>query len=195
MKSRTVYLLFTDTGSYLSRLIHLYTKEPLNHVSIALDRELTEVYSFGRKQPNNPFIGGFVKEQIFSPYLNNSVCEIYALKVTENEYECIQSLIQNIEIEKEKYRYNFIGLFGVMMKIKITRRAAYFCSEFVATILQGVTDLSLSKDPSFTTPEDIRNSPNLELIYQGILLDYKDTIFVDSLSSTEEPSFSYISNL
>lgn len=40
-------------------------QEPLNHVSIALDRELTEVYSFGRKQPDNPFIGGFVKEDIF----------------------------------------------------------------------------------------------------------------------------------
>lgn len=126
MKSKSVYLLFTDTGSYLSRLIHLYTHEPLNHVSIALDRELTEVYSFGRKQPNNPFIGGFVKEDIFSPYLNQSRCEIYELKVTEKEYEYIKTFIQHIEIDKEKYRYNFIGLFGVMMKIKITRQTAFF---------------------------------------------------------------------
>lgn len=187
-------MLFTDTGSYLSRLIHLYTKEPLNHVSIALDRELKEVYSFGRKQPNNPFIGGFVKEDIFSAYLNRSTCEIYALQVTEKEYECICSLIQNIEIEKDKYRYNFIGLFGVMMKIKITRRAAFFCSQFVATILQHVSSLSLTKDPCFTTPEDIRSAPNLELVYKGVLLHYKNTA-IDSLPSTEQPSLSYISNL
>jgi len=192
MKSKTVYLLFTDTGSYLSRLIHLYTHEPLNHVSIALDRELTEVYSFGRKQPNNPFIGGFVKEDIFSPYLNQSRCEIYELKVTEKEYEYIKSFIQHIEIDKEKYRYNFIGLFGVMMKIKITRQTAFFCSQFVATILQNVTSLPLTKDPYFTTPEDIRSAPNLKLIYEGVLLHYKD---IDSLSLTEQPSLSYISNL
>ncbi|MFD1064597.1 hypothetical protein [Oceanobacillus locisalsi] len=192
MKSRTVYLLFTDTGSYLSRLIHLYTREPLNHVSIALDRELTEVYSFGRKQPNNPFIGGFVKEDISSPFLNQARCEIYELEVSRKEYECIQSFIKHIEIDKEKYRYNFIGLIGIMMKIKITRETAFFCSQFVATILQNVTSLPLTKDPYFTTPEDIRSTPSLKLVYEGVLLHYKD---MDSLSETEQPSLSYISNL
>ncbi|WP_040978173.1 hypothetical protein [Oceanobacillus jeddahense] len=194
MKSKTVYLLFTDTGSYLSRLIHLYTREPLNHVSIALDRELTEVYSFGRKQPNNPFIGGFVKEDIFSPFLNQSRCEIYELEVTGKEYESIKTFIKNIEIDKDKYRYNFIGLFGIMMKIKITRQTAFFCSQFVATILQNVTSLSLTKDPYFTTPEDIRSAPNLKLVYEGVLLSYKDTMNIDPLSPTEQPSLSYISN-
>ncbi|WP_080872257.1 hypothetical protein [Oceanobacillus timonensis] len=192
MKSRTVYLLFTDTGSYLSRLIHLYTQEPLNHVSIALDRELTEVYSFGRKQPNNPFIGGFVKEDISSPFLNQSRCEIYELEVTRKEYEYITSFIQHIEIDKEKYRYNFIGLIGVMMNVKITRQTAFFCSQFVATILQNVTSLPLTKDPYFTTPEDIRSASNLKLVYEGVLLQYKN---IDSLSETEQPSLSYISNL
>lgn len=190
MKSRTVYLLFTDTGSYLSRLIHLYTKEPLNHVSIALDRELTEVYSFGRKQPNNPFVGGFVKEDISTPYLNNALCEIYALHVTEQEFECIQKMIRSIEVDKDKYRYNFVGLFGVMLKIKVSRRAAYFCSQFVATVLQNISNFTLDKQPCFTTPEDIRSSPELEIIYEGTLMHYQDEIKLKmSLTPSEQPSF------
>lgn len=62
----------------------------------------------------------------------------------------------------------------------------------MATILQNVTSLPLTKDPYFTTPEDIRSAPNLKLIYEGVLLHYKD---IDSLSLTEQPSLSYISNL
>ncbi|MUV37483.1 hypothetical protein JNUCC1_01289 [Lentibacillus sp. JNUCC-1] len=57
MGEQTVYFLFTDTGTYLSKAINYCTKQPLNHVSIGFDDELSEVYSFGRKRPKNPFIG------------------------------------------------------------------------------------------------------------------------------------------
>jgi hypothetical protein len=60
MTEKKVYILLTNTGSFLTKLIKLYTKKPYNHASIAFDYELSEVYSFGRKTARNPVIGGFV---------------------------------------------------------------------------------------------------------------------------------------
>ena len=71
MTENKVYILLTDTGSLLTKLIKLYTKKPYNHASISFDFELSEVYSFGRKKVENPFHGGFVKEKIYRKgYLN-----------------------------------------------------------------------------------------------------------------------------
>lgn len=64
MTEKQVYILLTNTGSLLTKLIKIYTKKPYNHASIAFDRNLSEVYSFGRKAARNPFIGGFVKDRI-----------------------------------------------------------------------------------------------------------------------------------
>lgn len=172
---REVYLLFTDTGSYLSKAINLYTKKPLNHVSIGFNKDLTEVYSFGRKQPNNPFIGGFVKENIKGPFLRNASCAIYRFHVSNEDYQYIRNHIKNIEKKQNLYRYNFIGLFGVMLHIKINRKSAYFCSQFVATVLQHISTFQFKKPPYFTTPSDLRELEGLELVYEGTL-DYYDPL-------------------
>ena len=64
MSEKAIYILLTDTGTWFSRAIKLYTGAPYNHASIALDEELNELYSFGRKVYTNPFSAGFVQEHI-----------------------------------------------------------------------------------------------------------------------------------
>ena len=71
MTEKKVYILLTDTGTLFTKLIKLYTKKPYNHASISFDLELLEVYSFGRKTARNPFIGGFVKEDVNKGYPAN----------------------------------------------------------------------------------------------------------------------------
>ncbi|MED4476449.1 hypothetical protein [Oceanobacillus caeni] len=44
MTERKVYILLTDTGTFFTKLIKLYTKKPYNHASISFDSELSEVY-------------------------------------------------------------------------------------------------------------------------------------------------------
>ena len=45
MSTKNIYIILTDTGTLLSRMIKLYTKDELNHVSISFDDQLSEVYS------------------------------------------------------------------------------------------------------------------------------------------------------
>ena len=65
---RKVYLVLTYTGTILSRIVKFYTKKEYSHVSIALDENLEEMYSFGRLNPYVAFIGGFVHEKIDKRY-------------------------------------------------------------------------------------------------------------------------------
>ncbi|MBR7796688.1 hypothetical protein GT022_11605 [Agaribacter marinus] len=172
MGEKVIYFLFTDTGTNLAKAINFFTKQSLNHVSIGFDHELTEVYSFGRKRPRNPFIGGFVKEDIRSDFMKKSDCAVYQFTVADHECEKIVKNIKDIERQQHKYRYNFIGLFGILLQIEINRKCALFCSQFVATVLRGVPSFSLKKPACFITPADIRNHEGMELIYKGKLGDY-----------------------
>ena len=103
---------------------------------IVFNPELTEVYSFGRKTVYNPFIGGFVKEDMHSVLFQQADCSLYSLTVTHHQFEKMHSYIRVMDIQKEAYRYNFIGLFGVLLKKPIDRKNAFFCSQFVATVLK-----------------------------------------------------------
>lgn len=46
---QSVFILLTNTGTFLTRVIKSYTRAPYNHASISFNRELSELYSFGRK--------------------------------------------------------------------------------------------------------------------------------------------------
>lgn len=170
--SRQIYVLLTDTGTLFTRLIRVFTRASLNHASIAFDQELKEVYSFGRKKPNNPLIGGFVKEDLSGELFNSAACAVYCCTVSDETYEQIRKHIQEIEKNEHQYKYNFIGLFGVLFKIRIRRKYAYFCSQFVATILQDNGVMVSSKLPMFVSPKDLEQAPVLHEVYRGCLQQY-----------------------
>ncbi|RCX18646.1 hypothetical protein DFP94_106180 [Fontibacillus phaseoli] len=170
-----IYLLLTDTGTMLNRVIKSYTGQPYNHASIAFDAELNEVYSFGRKTANNPFIGGFVGEDIHSALFRQAECAVYSLNVTPDEYQKMYRYIQEFAMRKERYRYNFIGLFGVMVQKPIQRKHAFFCSEFVASVLRKGKVLYYDKDPSLLEPSELPHSANFQLVFEGRVQDYYQT--------------------
>lgn len=173
MEEREIYFLFTDTGTSLARLINFFTKKDLNHVSVSFSKDFQTLYSFGRKRPRNPFIGGFVHEDITSDFMANADCAIYSQPISELDYEKMMEKIKEIEARQHDYRYNFIGLFGVLFRIKIERRSALFCSQFVATVVQESDKFIFEKPPCFVTPFDIRNLPGNQLVYEGKLKDYQ----------------------
>lgn len=195
MGKKVIYFVFTDTGTNLSRIINYCTRQSLNHVSIGFDDQLKELYSFGRTQPKNPFSGGFVREDIKSDFLKDASCAIYAYHTTEEEYERVLSNIKQIESIQHHYRYNFIGLIGVLFRIQIKRKNAFFCSEFVATMLQDAESIQLSKPSYFVTPADIRAEISMNLIYEGKLGNYQtemDQQQAKKRNSLEKQSFIFI---
>ena len=79
---RKIYIILTHTGTLLSNIIKFYMGCEFSHVSIALDEQLEQMYSFGRLHPYNPFLGGFVHEYIkqgtFKRF-QNTTAKVYCL--------------------------------------------------------------------------------------------------------------------
>ena len=97
---KKIYIVLTHTGTNLSKIIKYYTKNEFSHVSIALDKELKQMYSFGRLNPYNPFWAGFVHEEInkgtFKRF-EKTLAQIYSLDVTDNQYKIINNQINKIQ--------------------------------------------------------------------------------------------------
>jgi hypothetical protein len=172
MIEKKIYILLTDTGTLFTKLIKLYTKKPYNHASISFDSELSEVYSFGRKTARNPFIGGFVKEDVDKGLFKEANCVVYALKVNEVQLQKMNCYIKEIEAQKGEYRYNLLGLLGFLFNKPIQRKKAFFCSQFVATVLKECNIIDFGKSPSLVAPNDLQKVSKCQLVYEGELKAY-----------------------
>ncbi len=170
-----VYIILTHTGTNLSKLIKSYTKDEFSHVSIALDIELKQMYSFGRLNPYNPFWAGFVHEYIDNGTFKRfymTKAKIYSLEVTEEQYKSIKKTIQTIEKEKKQYTFNILGLFAAGFRKKITVKKSFYCAEFVKHVLDKANiNIQL---PNVPKPEDFKKIPQLEEVYSGFLNKYKN---------------------
>lgn len=171
---KEIYIVLTHTGTLLSRIIKSFTKDEFSHISISLDIELNEMYSFGRLNPYNPFWGGFVHEHIdkgtFKRF-KRTRAKVYSLRVTEEQYQIMQNNIDQIQIEKDKYKFNIFGLFAAGFHKKIGKEYSFYCAEFVKYIIeQADIDMNL---PTVVRPEDFKNVAELQEIYTGLLRKYK----------------------
>lgn len=169
MERKKIYLLLTDTGTMFTRMIKLYTKKPYNHASIVFDEDFKEVYSFGRKRPRNPFIGGFVNEDVRQGLFKNARCAIYSFDATEDQIQKMRNFIKSIEMEKHLYRYNLLGLITFVINKPYQRKRAYFCSEFVAKALNEGEIIHFHKPISLVSPHDLQSIENLQLEFEGQL--------------------------
>ena len=172
---KKIYIVLTHTGTILSNIIKKYTKHTYTHVSISLDKELNELYSFGRLNPYNAFLGGFVKEGInigtFKRFKNTKT-EIYELEVDDLQQEKIRNIINIMKSRKNRYKFNTLGLILVSINKKIIRKNTFYCAEFVRYLLKRA-GIDVSMMPKIVRPEDLKKVKGLKLVYTGILKEYK----------------------
>lgn len=171
---KKIYIVLTYSGTCLSKVIKEFTKDEFSHVSISLDIGLEQMYSFGRLHPYNMFMAGFVQEKIqegtFKRFYNTRT-KVYELAVTEEQYNKVAENIELIKREKEKYKFNIVGLFAVGFHKKIGSKNSFYCAEFVKYVMEkaGIkTNL-----PEIVRPENFKQIEGLQEIYGGYLRNYQ----------------------
>ena len=173
---KKIYIILTHTGTVLSTIIKYYTKDEFSHVSIALDADLEQMYSFGRLNPYNPFLGSFVHEHInkgtFKRFKKTKT-EVYSLFVTDEQYEKAKKTIEYFNNNKQKYKFNIIGLACVSINKKIMRKNSFYCAEFVKHILKVICITEVNQLPKIIRPENFKQLQGLRLEYEGLLKKYK----------------------
>jgi hypothetical protein len=103
----------------------------------------------------------------------NTTCVIYELQVTDREVEKMKRVLHVFIRSRQKYMYNLLGLIGIALKEPVEFSNSYFCSQFVAEILQRSGIKIWNKLPALITPDDFRQSDRFQLIYEGKLSEYE----------------------
>lgn len=194
-KDHQIFILLSNPKTVIAKMIGLYTRAPYNHASIAFDPELQEVYSFGRKHPLIPIIGGFIKEDIHSGFFERASCAVYRCPVTKDTYDKMRSYVRQFEDNQDLYSYNFLGILGVVLNKELGGEKAYFCSQFVSSVFQTAGVHLIDKSSALTTPNDLSTCSFLELAFRGNMETYRKIhcYRAKSQATLEAPSF-YIAN-
>jgi hypothetical protein len=169
-----IYVVISQTGTILSRFLKLVTRAPYNHVSLSLSRDLQTMYSFGRINPYNPFLGGFVRESpsfgTFKRFSNTTVM-VLEISVSLEVYERIRRRLNEMLAEQKKYHYNYIGLGLAAFHIRWQQKYHYYCSEFVKDILSSCCVSGAESLHRIPQPIHFLNL-SYTCVYTGRLRDY-----------------------
>lgn len=174
-----IYLLLTRTGTLFSRFLGLFEKQKYIHVSLGLDEELSELYSYGRRYLYFPLLSGFVKEDPEGPiygHFTKAVCKVSSLEITKEQYEKLLHILDDFKMNRKKTRYGFINLIFMNFHLSYPRKYRLVCSQFVgkalaeAGILPPQTDCFLMRAMDFDTLSGL--SPE----YEGLLCEYRSSL-------------------
>lgn len=173
---KKLYVVVSQTGSIVSKILKLLTGARYNHVSVALDATLTPMYSFARKYTYNPFWGAFVKEYPGRGALGrfkNTEVVVLELNCSSEQYDAVAARLEKMYREREKYRYNYRGLFSAYFSKKYHKKHHYYCSEFVRDLLERSGIIPENSFGDIAKPIDFLRLPQAACVYCGRLRKYR----------------------
>lgn len=161
-----LYIVFSSTPYRIGKIIRYITRENYNHVSISLDADFSQMYSFGRRYYRTPLYGGFIKESPARHNLDNKPSHIQVCKipVTQAQYESISGLLLQMYQEKDRYLYNHLSALLAPFHISWDLQDAYTCVEFCAKLL---STLDLPVKQQFYSVDSLRLLLQDYVIYTG----------------------------
>lgn len=172
---KKIYIVLTHTGTNLSKIIKNWTKDEFSHVSIALDEDLDEMYSFGRLHPYNPVWAGLVHEKqndgTFKRFKKTKAA-IYSIEVEDDQYVIIRNTIYDMYKNRKKYKFNIIGLLAIGFNKSVKRDNWFYCAEFVKYVLDKA-GVNLGLPNKMIRPENFKYVENKDLEYYGLFRKYK----------------------
>ena len=171
---RKIYLLltkFSDTGT---TVIKTLTGLEYPHTSIGLDEDMNTFYSFVTK--------GFIVEKInryAKPGRKAVPCRLYEMTVTEETYLNIKQELEYFVKYGDLFHYSKTSLALSILNLPYKRsQFGFFCSQFVAFILQKSKAIKLSKSVNKYFSNDLSSISGMRLRYQGTLKSMMDRLCI-----------------
>ena len=147
---KNIYIVLTRSTTALSSIVSFWTGAEYTHAAISLDKELTYMFSFGRRYTNNPFVGCFHREDISegayarAPSVPGLIIE---LPVSASQYTGVCDTLREFLRNEHYYEFNYLGLIRQAMGRTYYSEKRFYCSEFVYHTLReaGIIDLSIPR--------------------------------------------------
>ena len=171
---KKIYIVLTYTGTVLSKIIKNWTKDEFSHVSISLDEDLNEMYSFGRINPYTPLYAGLVQEKkdegTFKRFFKTKAL-IYSIEVEDYQYMKLRDILYTMYNNKKEYKFNILGLLAIGFKKQVKIHNYFYCAEFVKYVLDK-SDINLNLPDKLIRPENFKDVIEKQIIYYGLLRKY-----------------------
>lgn len=171
-----IYIILMQTYTVPAKLIRIFTRYKYSHVGISLHKDCETIYSFGRRKWNRVWDSGFNVEHKngdFFKYFKDTICKIYEVEVSEEQYKMVKDMLEHMEVNQNEYKYDYFGIIPRYFRIPFRLKNRYVCSYFVANLLEQAKIYAFSKDVSFIIPKDFEKLNILKEIYSGKYLSYK----------------------
>jgi len=173
---KKIYVLLMHTNTIPAKLIKLATRSEYSHIGLSLDKDCNKVYSFGRKTLRAIWNAGFTvdkKEGEFFKVFNQTKCKIYEIEVTDQQYQNVKDILNDMKLNSKLYKYDFFCLIPRYFGIPVTIKNHYVCSYFVAHVLETAGIHRFNKDTCLVIPKDFEHICKFQEIYQGNYTLYK----------------------
>ena len=173
---KKIYLILMHTNTFPSKLVKIFTRYMYSHVAISLNRGCDTLYSFGRKRVDSILDGGFIAQQRqgeFFKKFHNTICIIYEIDVTLEQFQAINKIINDMQLNAIKYKYDFIGIVLRFFGIPFVMKNRYVCSYFVADVLEKAQIYKFNKKVCFIKPKDFENIKESKKIYSVLYCSYR----------------------
>lgn len=167
---KKLYIAFVDTPGFFASIIRRVVKMNYVHIVLALDKNLKEAYSFGRRNPSTPVFSGFEREnteKILKKF-PTAKYRITYIECTDIQKNNIKKQLREYYKKRFSYHYCIIGLPFLLFKKKFYQKNHYTCSSFTSRILEDNGIKLFDKHFSLVTPRDFFDL-NLPVIYEGDL--------------------------
>ena len=173
---KKIYLILTHTGTSFSELIRRHTGNTYNHISIALNSDLEEMYSFGRLNPYIFFWGGFVienpKKGTFKRF-SKTIAKVLELPVSDESYSIIETYIKQFIADKKTFGYNFLGILKAKNNVNYQKSyRKFYCSQFVNYLLVCAHVIPENHFGPVVKPQDFCTLENAIVRYEGLIREY-----------------------
>jgi len=147
---KVITILLTKYSDCISNFIYHITGQGYTHVSISLEENKEVYYSFNYH--------GFCVETI-EKHRHRGVrkSKSYQLAITNQSYQKLKEIINQFQMNKEKWSYSRLGVLCCILHIPFHWQGHYFCSQFVAEILNRSNALHLKRDASLYLPNHFCN--------------------------------------
>ena len=181
---RDIYIILTGTNTIFSRAIKIYTGKTYSHSSISLDINLDSMFSMTRKYTRNPFIGVFKKEEVGKGVFNRyPTCPMLVarLPVTDKQYDEIS--YELLKFYTGNIDYNIMGILFRLINVEYENEGKFFCSEMIAYLLYKTNIYKFDRPLNFVEPMDLLTIPSLEVIFEGMLCEYRSYINSPQITS------------
>ncbi len=175
LNTKKVYIVLTQTGTILSKIIKACTGAEYQHASISLNESLTQMYSFGRIFASNPFYGGYVKESpnygTFKRFYKTKAL-VLEFNIDESSYLKMKNYLEEMYLKRKEFSYNYLGLIGALFKKKRAKPNKFYCSEFVNYIFLKYKVYDGKILPDIVKPIDFFNAFKNKTVFKGLLSSY-----------------------